>query len=119
MSPAKGPSPLPERFGASLLSALPRGLLTCPRAESSALLMYCNPVATLYTVTTRLVATRVLVAPAPATDTDASTHPTTATRKAVLPPESGPRTALSLRLLIRRSLPAPQGPAGAAPGPGA
>ena len=41
------------------------------------------------------------VVPAPATETDASTSPTTATRTAALRPGVGARTALSLRLLIR------------------
>jgi hypothetical protein len=92
----------------------------CPRAESSALLMYCSPVATLYSVNTCLADTRSAVAPALATDTDANTSPTTATRKAALRPgvlaaaprtditaESGTRTGLSQRFLITGSLPDP------------
>src|ERR1700712_1186169 len=118
MSPATGPSAPVEPVGASLLVARSNGLLIFPRAESSALLMYCSPVATLYTVSTRVADARLpLVVPAPATATDADTSPATATRKAALrrgglaaPPrrditaESGARTGLSLRLLISCSV---------------
>src|SRR4051794_20190019 len=123
MSPAAGPSSPPELFGASLLASLSSGLLTFPRAESSAELMNCSPVATLYTVNTRLGDTRLpVVVPAPATETDANITPTTATRTTALRPgwltaaprreitaERRARTGLSLRLRIDRSLPQPPG----------
>jgi len=47
MSPALGPFWLPGFLGASLFWLLSSGLLTFPRTESSALLMYWSPVATL------------------------------------------------------------------------
>jgi hypothetical protein len=129
MSPANGPFPLPaEPFGSSALAELPSGLFTFPRAESSALLMYCSPVATLYNVNTRCADTRLAGdAPAPATDTEANTNPTaTATTRAALrrgglapaprrdiTAESG---GLSLRRLIRPSLPHPYESEAARPG---
>src|SRR3954453_9402875 len=119
MSPANGPSPLPELLGASLLATLSSGLLTWPRARSSAVLMYCRPVGMLNTVSTLVADGRFPVAPA--AGADASTRPPTATSNTALRPrglaapprrrvtaERGARTRLSLRRLITSSLPQPR-----------
>src|SRR5262245_13259740 len=71
-------------LGHSLFAASSSGLLMRPRARSSAVLMYCRPVATLYSVNIR-VPVALPVAPAPEARTDA-TSARTATGKAALRP---------------------------------